>query len=123
MASLAHYGQLVMNLINDYASIPAGNEPDVYNEVLFDIANNRYLLLSLGWSKGKRVHYTVIHIDIINQKVWIQVNNTDRLIAGELVEAGIPARDIVLGLQPPEVRPYTAYGSDCENQRSEPLSA
>ena len=107
-------------MINNYANIPTVNDPNIHNEVLFDIVNNRYLLLSIGWSKGKRIHYAVMHIDIINQQVWIQANNTDRLIAEELVEAGIPATDIVLDLQPPEVRPYIAYGSGCE---SEPLSA
>jgi len=45
--------------------------------------------------------------------VWIQANNTDRLIAEELVAAGIPPESIVLGLQPPDVRPYTAYGLPC----------
>ena len=52
----------------------------------------------------------MIHIDIIDSQVWIQANNTDRLIAEELVAAVIPAKSIVLGLQPPDVRPYTAYG-------------
>ncbi|NER99102.1 MAG: XisI protein, partial [Symploca sp. SIO1B1] len=32
----------------------------------------------------------------------------------ELVELGIPAQSIVLGLQPPEVRPYTSYASSIE---------
>ena len=78
--------------------------------MILDTEHNRYLLLSVGWLNGKRVHHTVMHIDIIDKKVWIQANNTDRLIAEELVAAGIPPQSIVLGLQPPEVRPYTAYG-------------
>lgn len=106
-----------MDLINDYANIPTANDPDIHNKILFDTANNRYLLLSIGWSKGKCVHYTVMRT--INQQVLIQANNTDRPIAEELVEAGIPAKDIVLGLQPPEVRPYTAYG---DGHESAPLS-
>ena len=53
--------------------------------------------------------------------MWIQANNTDRLIAEELVAAGIPAKSIVLGLQPPDVRPYTAYGVPCSEQQRESL--
>jgi len=59
----------------------------------------------------------VIHIDIIDGQVWIQANNTDRLIAEELVAAGVPVESIVLGLQPPDVRPYTAYGVPTREQR------
>ena len=63
----------------------------------------------------------MIHIDIIDGQVWIQANNTDRLIAEELVAAGIPAESIVLGLQPPDVRPHTAYGVPCSEQQRECL--
>jgi XisI protein len=59
--------------------------------------------------KQRRSYNCVIHnIDIIDGQVWIQANNTDRLMAEELVAAGIPVKSIVLGLQPPDVRPYTA---------------
>ena len=63
----------------------------------------------------------MIHIDIIDGQVWIQANNTDRLIAEELVAAGIPAKSIVLGLQPSDVRPYTAYGVPTREEQRESL--
>jgi len=53
--------------------------------------------------------------------VWIQANNTDRLIAEELVAAGVPAKSIVLGLQPPDGRPDTAYGVPTREQQRESL--
>ncbi|MFH7028758.1 MAG: XisI protein [Heteroscytonema crispum UTEX LB 1556] len=91
----------------------------VQNETIFDSENDRYMLISLGWSKERRVHYCVMHIDIIDSQIWIQANNTDRLIAEELVVAGIPPKSIVLGLQPPEVRVYTAYGVPHSEQEKE----
>lgn len=123
MDSIERYSQIVMKLIEDYAGIPLANEPDIHNETLFDTEKHRYLLLSLGWSQQQRIHYTVIHINIINQQVWIQANNTDCLIAEELVEYGIPPKAIVLGMQPPEIRPHTAYGVASKNYASEPISA
>jgi hypothetical protein len=42
--------------------------------------------------------------------VWIEHNGTDAQIGEELVAAGIPRSDIVLGFQPAEVRPLTKYG-------------
>jgi hypothetical protein len=41
--------------------------------------------------------------------VWIQYDGTNRPVADELIEAGIPKEDIVLGFQPAEVRPLTGF--------------
>lgn len=108
MDSLDKYREIIKNLIREYALIKPVNIV-LENEVIFDEKNDHYLLLSLGWNQGKRIHDCIIHIDIIGDKVWIQVNNTDQLIAQELIKAGISPQSIVLGLQPPEVRPLTAY--------------
>jgi hypothetical protein len=51
----------------------------------------------------------IVHIDTIDGKVWIQRDNTDFGIAKELVGAGIPQEQIVLGFHTPEVRPFTGY--------------
>jgi hypothetical protein len=48
-------------------------------------------------------------MEIIVGKVWRQADNTDLRIAERSEEAGIPQGDIVLGFQPPNVRPYTEY--------------
>lgn len=120
MASLENYRKIVKQLLTEYAQIPASDN-EVQNETIFDSENDRYMLLSLGWSKGRRIHHCVMHIDIIDGQVWIQANNTDRLIAEELVAAGIPPEAIVLGLQPPEVRPYTAYGVPRSQKQQESL--
>jgi hypothetical protein len=42
--------------------------------------------------------------------VWIEHNGTDARLGEELVAAGNPRSDIVLGFQPVEVRPLTGYG-------------
>jgi hypothetical protein len=120
MASLENYRNLVKQILTEYSQIPP-SDSGVENATIFDLENDRYMLFSLGWSKGRRIHYCVMHIDIIDTQVWIQANNTDRLIAEELVAAGIPPEAIVLGLQPPEVRPYTAYGVPYSQQQQEAL--
>jgi hypothetical protein len=42
-------------------------------------------------------------------RVWIQLDNTEDGIAEELISAGIPKQDIVLGFHEPEIRPYTGF--------------
>ncbi|GAB4212635.1 MAG: hypothetical protein OHK0022_48680 [Roseiflexaceae bacterium] len=55
----------------------------------------------------RRVHGVIVHIEIIDGKVWLQRDDTDFAIAKELVAAGIPQDQIVLGFHSPEVRPFT----------------
>ena len=43
-------------------------------------------------------------------KVWIQRNMTEAVLAQDLVDMGIPKEDIVIGLHPSYKRPYTGYG-------------
>jgi hypothetical protein len=120
MDSLNNYRKLVKQLLSEYAEIPVFDSA-IQNEIIFDLENDRYMLINIGWFNEQRIHSCVIHIDIIDGQVWIQANNTDRLIAEELVAAGVPAESIVLGLQPPDVRPYTAYGVPTREQQGESL--
>ncbi len=50
-----------------------------------------------------------MHLDIIGDKIWIQRDGTDRPIADELVEAGVPKEDIVLAFYPENMRAYTGF--------------
>ncbi len=64
----------------------------------------------MGWDGLKRVYNCFIHLDIKNNKIWIQRNTTEIDIGQVLVEMGVSKEDIVLGLHPPYKRPYTGYG-------------
>jgi hypothetical protein len=77
---------------------------DIKNEAVFDEANARYLVVSQGWMGHKRVHGCLIHVEIIDGKIWIQRDGTEDGIADDLVEAGIPHSRIVLGFWDPEAR-------------------
>ena len=65
--------------------------------------------MTVGWDKDERVHFPVIHIDIVGGKLWIQTDNTDCGVATELEAAGVPKSDIVLAFHPAEVRDYAGY--------------
>ncbi|WP_460206989.1 element excision factor XisI family protein [Scytonema sp. NUACC21] len=66
--------------------------------------------MHVGWDGQRRVHGSVVHIDIIQGKIWIQHDGTNRPVAEELLEAGVPREDIILGFHPPQVRHYTDFG-------------
>jgi hypothetical protein len=108
MDILNRYRQIVEASLREYTRIPYAYG-DIHTEAAFDQEYDRYLLVNVGWDNGQRVHTCLVHIDIIDGKVWIQRDDTEDGIAQALVEAGIPKEQIVLGFRAPEVRPYTGY--------------
>lgn len=110
MDRVAKYRQIIKELVRHYAQIkPAYGNIEI--ETIFDESNDHYELMYTGWDEHRRVHGSILHIDIRDNKVWIQYDGIEGGIAEELVEAGIPREMVVLGFQPPELRPYTEYAS------------
>lgn len=109
MDKVKKYADIIVSLLNDYAGIRKSLTPDIKSSVVIDRENNHYQLLSIGWHKGKFVYTTAFHFSILGGKVWIQQNNTDALIADELMERGVPKSDIVLGFVPEKVRGETGF--------------
>jgi len=108
MDTLESYRQIIENILNEYTQIPYAYG-DIQTEAVFDRKNDRYVLMNVGWDDGRRVHGSLVHIDIIDGKLWIQRDGTEDGVAPELVRAGIPKNRIVLGFRSPEVRRYTEY--------------
>ncbi len=82
---------------------------DIEKEMVIDDQNDRYIVMMIVWEGPRRIHGALIHVDIIDGKIWIHRDGTEDGIAGELEEAGVPKSDIVLGFREPDVRPYTGY--------------
>ncbi|MUG92344.1 XisI protein [Scytonema sp. UIC 10036] len=100
--------QIVMDVLSIHANIPDIN-PHIQTVTVFDCQHDRYQLLQIGWTDShKRIFTPILHLDIIEGKVWIQENRTDIDIGEELSSRGIPKSDIVLGLHPPHLRPYNS---------------
>jgi hypothetical protein len=76
-----------------------------------DREHDRYLLITQGWDGYRRIHGLLVHIDIVDGKLWIQQDNTEEGIATQLLEAGIPKESIVLAFKHPSVRPYTEFAT------------
>jgi len=108
MDTLEQYRQLIQKIISKYATIFPGNA-DVNNMVIVSEDRNNLLLMQEGWDKKKRIHHCLIHVQILNDKIWIHFDGTEDGITDELVTAGIPKDKIVLGFHPPYVRQHTDY--------------
>ncbi|RCJ23503.1 hypothetical protein A6S26_02900 [Nostoc sp. ATCC 43529] len=109
MAKLDQYREYIQNLLTKYSSYQPLEE-DVEIQLIFDTTRDHYQILEIGWDGYDRIYNCAIHLDIKDEKIWIQRNMTDIQIAQELTEMGVPRQDIVLGLQPSHLRQYTQYG-------------
>jgi XisI protein len=108
MDTLKEYRRIIRELIEKYAAYKPARG-DVQIEIVIDHDNDHYELMYAGWNGKYRIHGSVLHIDIRNEKVWIQQDGTEEGIAEELVSAGIPRERIVLGFKPPEIRQHTDF--------------
>lgn len=50
-------------------------------ELLIDPSENYFQVVRVGWLKNHGVHGASLHLDIIDDKIWIQRVGTDRAIA------------------------------------------
>jgi hypothetical protein len=105
---LTLYRQAIKNLLKEYADLSTANK-EVDTQLLFDEAHDHYQLMHVGWINGQRIYGSVIHLDLINGKVWLQHNGTEGDIAQELMTGGVAREDIVLGFRSPSVRVHTGY--------------
>jgi XisI protein len=106
MDKLARYRQLVEAILANYVERKYANA-DIQNEAIFDQEKDRYLVMSVGWQDIKRIHSCLLHIDILDNKIWIQRDGTDHGVANDFLEAGVPRQDIVLGFHTPQDRKLT----------------
>lgn len=100
--------QAIIQLLKDYQEF-LKNDPEVTSELVLDINQDRYILVEMGWQNNRRIYGVLIHIDIIDQKIWIQQDGTEEGVANELVNFGIPKDRIVLGYKSLERRKITEF--------------
>lgn len=109
MDKVERYREIVLQLLTPLAERRYANA-EVVNEAVFDQERDRYLIVSAGWEgNARRIYSALVHLDIINGKVWIQRDNTESGIGYELEEAGVCKEDIVPAFHPADVRPHTGY--------------
>ena len=112
MDTLTFYRNTVKRLLAERQKFSCVTLPEGLEVTcLFDDATGQYALLSVGWMLGKRVSGAILLLRIKNGKIWIEEDGTDAPIADDLTAEGIPNEDIVLALQPPEMRRHTEFAA------------
>jgi len=101
---LNFYQESIKKVLSGYEML---NTEQSSVELLFDDERKRYTAIRLGWLAQKRIYLCLVHIDIEDEAIIIQCNNTEDMIATELVSLGVPKEKIRLGFLPPEVQAFS----------------
>jgi len=103
------HAEIVKRVLNHYAQFtPSHGEIEV--ETVFDNQRHHYEMVHVGWDGVRRVHGSVIHVDIKpDGKIWIQHDGTESGIADDLMAAGVPKNMIVLAFYSPRKRVHTDF--------------
>ncbi len=98
--------QLIEKVLTEYAAVPYAHG-QVETQTVFDRASDHYLLMIVGHEARRRVHGCLVHIDIIDDKIWIQRDGTEHGIARDLAREGVAPERILLAFYSSGVRPYS----------------
>lgn len=101
------YPAAIETILSDFSEMVMREGEEV--EIIRDRAGGHYLVMVVGWHEQMRVYGSLVHIDLKDDKIWIQQDRTDPGIAKELVEMGIPKSDIVLAFKSVFLRKLTEY--------------
>jgi hypothetical protein len=110
MDKLTNYRMLIKRYLSHVESLVNREPtPGVETVCVFDEQRDHYLLLRIGWTADRRARHITLYVSIRDGKIWVEEDWTEYGIATELLKAGVPTQDIVLGFHPPEMRPLTEF--------------
>jgi hypothetical protein len=102
------YRAIVKRILQEVVDMTPSDE-HIRTEFVCDESLGHYQVGQVGWEGKHRVDDVFLHIDVIDGKVWLQHDGTNLRIAEDLVHAGIPKEEIVLGFRHPSRRADTEY--------------
>ncbi|MEG4172949.1 MULTISPECIES: element excision factor XisI family protein, partial [unclassified Microcoleus] len=74
MANVDLYRQHIQNLLSQHASLVWDER--IQAQTIFDTERDHYQLVYVGWRNHRRIYGPVLHLDIMDNKIWIQQDGT-----------------------------------------------
>lgn len=102
MDRITEYRQIVQEFLIDFATISPTYQ------LIFDTTRDRYLVIHDEWCGESRIYGCSMQLDIIENQIWIQQNNTEIYVDRELIQQGVSPQDIILGFRSPSIRKLLA---------------
>lgn len=96
--TLSRWQTVIKQILSRYAQIP--HREAIQARLLFDDQQSIYALIEMGWWQKRYLHNCLLHVEILNEQVWIQFDGTEMGIGAELIAAGIETQAIRFGFRP-----------------------
>ena len=71
MEKIEQYRTYIQNLLSEYAK-GSPSDDEVETELIFDTQRDHYQVVYTGWKNRRPMYGCVLHLDIKNNKIWIQ---------------------------------------------------
>lgn len=114
MDRIEKYRQVIKNLLTLHYELATTqsqetNLSEISDRLAFDDQHQNYIWFRFGWNGKQQIQHIIVYISIQNHKIWVETDATNFGIVDELLAAGIPKTDIVLGFHPPTKRKFTEF--------------
>lgn len=110
MASAAEFPDLIERIITDHARDPVSHGQIALVPVV-DRPGGHFLLMAIGWDGYQRIHAPLLHLDVIDERIWVQHDGTERGVAHDLLEGGVREDPTVLAFQHRSRRTFGAFAA------------
>lgn len=104
MDRIKQYQKIIAQELNSWTKESSSDMPDIAYQFIENKKRTQFILLALGWHKNIYHHDLLMHIQIKNDQIWIQEDNTGVGISKILQEKGIPRSAIIHGFEEPILR-------------------
>lgn len=112
MERIESYREICKNIVREVYQQVSNSDDDIRNQFIQDEDSWNYLLLMNGWKGESRFYGILIHLEVMETgRIWLHQDNTDLIIADQLLEMGVPKKDIILGFHAPIMRPDTDFAT------------
>jgi hypothetical protein len=97
------YRQIIERILHEHLEETPQRE-NVETVAIVDETREHFLLIDMGWQLPRRIYSVVFHVWLKDGKFHVEQDWTEYGVARQLLDAGIPPKDIALDFQPPNVR-------------------
>lgn len=107
MDQLNTYRTIIKDVLTRYYNLDLEQPSSGIEPILaFDEVRDHYFWAQVGWNQTGR---TTVYLRIKDGKVWVEEDLTEDGVTQDLLAAGIPKHDIVLGFQHSRERALTEF--------------
>lgn len=107
--SINDFKKAILDVFEEFIEERKNSISGLQYEVIEDDKHLRYQLVLFGWQGKERIYHVLFHVEIINDKTWIQEDNSEIGFANLLTEKGIAKQDIVLAYFSEFHRQFTEF--------------